>query len=90
VCDASAKETGMFLKVLKSNNGAVLITGTLFFLSVSVPALDRDTAVISEELVGSPTTAYNHASTICQAPDGTLLVAWYGGTLEGEIGRAHV
>ena len=73
----------MFSKGFIHSNGAVLAAGMLLLSGGSVAALNRDTAVISEELVGGPTTAYNHASTICQAPDGTLLVAWFGGSLEG-------
>ncbi|MEO6095390.1 MAG: sialidase family protein, partial [Fibrobacteria bacterium] len=46
-------------------------------------ALDRDLAVLSEERIGAPSTAYNHASTLAEAADGSLVAAWYGGSAEG-------
>jgi predicted neuraminidase len=57
----------------------------LFVLAATAmgQTLNRNLAVMSEELIGTPTTAYNHASTIAEAADGTLVVAWFGGSLEG-------
>ena len=53
------------------------------YLLVAAFALDRDLAVLSEERIGAPSTAYNHSSTLAEAADGTLVAAWYGGSAEG-------
>ena len=46
-------------------------------------ALNRDRAVLSEELIPPSGAAYNHASTLAEAGDGTLIAAWFGGSDEG-------
>lgn len=53
------------------------------YLLVAAFALDRNLAVLSEERIGAPSTAYNHSSTLAEAADGTLAAAWYGGSAEG-------
>jgi hypothetical protein len=52
-------------------------------LLVAAFTLDRDLAIVSEERIGAPSTAYNHSSTLTEAADGSLVAAWYGGSAEG-------
>ena len=53
------------------------------YLLIAAFALDRNLAVLSEERIGAPSTAYNHSSTLAEAADGSLVAAWYGGSAEG-------
>lgn len=54
------------------------------FLGVSFTvSLDRAKAVLQEELLPASGTPYNHASTLAETLDGTLVAAWFGGTEEG-------
>ncbi|HUT31541.1 MAG TPA: exo-alpha-sialidase [Sedimentisphaerales bacterium] len=44
---------------------------------------DNEQAIMLEEFVGGEFSSFNHASTIAETHDGTLVVAWYGGSSEG-------
>ena len=45
---------------------------------------DNEQLIMLEEFVGDSFSRFNHASTIAETPNGTLVVAWYGGSSEGD------
>jgi len=44
---------------------------------------DNEQVILLEEFVGDSFSSFNHASTIAETHNGTLVVAWYGGSSEG-------
>jgi len=45
---------------------------------------DNEQLIMLEEFIGDSFSRFNHASTIAETPNGTLVVAWYGGSSEGD------
>jgi predicted neuraminidase len=70
------------MKLIERVSGMMLALNGCFLLQPCL-ALDRNKAVLSEELIPPSGTLNNHAATLTEAKDGTLVAAWFGGSDEG-------
>ena len=53
-----------------------------FVGALAVSGSDRGSPTLISEVIFAPEARHNHASCVVEAPDGTLLVAWFNGSGE--------
>ncbi|MHC4865965.1 MAG: exo-alpha-sialidase [Planctomycetota bacterium] len=51
--------------------------------TTTLPASQTGQEIVAQELIGDTFSSFNHASSIAEANDGTLVACWYGGSSEG-------
>jgi len=51
--------------------------------TTTLPSSQTGQEIVVQELIGDTFSSFNHASSIAEANDGTLVACWYGGSSEG-------